>query len=221
MMSDAERAEIAERALDGFDRMVTVGREIAKVPILAMPQYRAAVEDLYEIAQKLLLANENMARWLNRFLQFDFRAPDARGRFLELAQEYQTTKTGAGFRSLKFSCGDIGIIYARNIATKIPEMFPQDQQAAEKARRAFTYIIHADDDMVAFIYDTVVPDIDRFVADAEHHVDRSELNFAEERRLKFKVAAAPISERLERLGSGLSDLVLECARLAERPVTLV
>jgi hypothetical protein len=211
----------AESALDGIDRMVTVGREIAKVPALAMPQYRAAVEDLYQIAQKLLLANENMARWLNRFLQFDFRAPDARGRFLELVGEYRTTRTGPGFESMKWSCHDIGIIYRRNIETKIPEMFPKDHQAAEEAQRAFNYIINADDDMVAFIYETVVGEIDRFVSDAEHHVDRSDLNFAEERRLQFKVAAAPISERLERLGGGLSDLVLQCARLAERPVTLV
>jgi hypothetical protein len=210
----------AQRALDSIDRFVSVGGEIAKVPILAMPQYRAAAEDLYEIAQKLLVANENMARWLNRFLQFDFRAPDARGRFLDLVQDYRTTKAGPGFRDMKFSCGDIGIIYHRNIATKIAEMFPQDRQAGVEAEQAFIALSTADDDMVVFIYDTVVGDIDAFVSDAERYVDRSDLNGAEARRLQFKVAAAALSERLERLGSGLSDLVLQYARLAERPVTL-
>jgi hypothetical protein len=210
----------AQRALDSVDHFVSVGVEIAKVPILAQPQYRPAAEDLYQIAQKLLVANENMARWLNRFLQFDFRAPDARGRFLDLVQEYRTTKAGPGFRSMKFSCGDIGIIYQRNIAIRIAEMFPQDRQAGMDAHEAFLALSNADDDMVAFIYDTVVGALDRFVADTERDIDRSDLNAAEAGRLEFKVAAAALTERLERLGSGLSVLVLEYARLAQRPVTL-
>lgn len=74
--------------------------------------------------------------------------------------------------------------------------------------------------MVAFIYDTVVGGIDEFVQDAEQHVNRSDLNSAEARRLEFKVASAELSERLERLASGLADLVLQYARLAGRPVTV-
>ena len=210
----------AQHALDSVDRFISVGGEIAKVPILAKPQYRPAAEDLYEIAQKLLVSNENMARWLNRFLQFDFRGPDARGRFLALVKDYRTTKAGPGFRNMKFNCGDIGLLYQRNIAKEMDTMFPQDPQAASEAERAFNGLSNADDDMVAFIYDTVVGEIDRFVSAAEQDVDRSDLNAAEARRLQFKVASAELSERLERLGSGLSDLVLQYARLAERPVTL-
>lgn len=209
----------AHQALDSIDRFIGVA-EIANLPILAMPEYRAAADDLYQIAQKLLVANENMSRWLNRFLYFDFRAPDARGRFLDLVQNYQTTKAGPGFRDMKFSCGDISIIYQRNIAGKIVEMFPQDEQAVEEARRVFIDLGNADQDMVAFIYDTVVGHIDKFISDAEHDVDRSDLNSAEARRLQFKVATAKLSERLERLAGGLSDLVLQYARLAKRPVTL-
>ena len=121
---------------------------------------------------------------------------------------------------MKFSCGDIWVIYQRNIAGQIAGMFPLDPAAGEEARQAISDLGSADADMVAFIYDTVVTAIDEFVRDAEEHVDRSDLNAAEARRLAFKVASAQLSERLERLASGLSDLVLRYARLAERPVTL-
>jgi hypothetical protein len=207
-------------ALDSVDRFIKVAAEIAKLPILGQPHYKAVAEDLYKIAQKLLVANENMARWLNRFLHFDFRAADARARFLVLVQDYRTTKAGAGFRDMKFSCGDISTIYRRNIENKLGDMFPQDEGAREEARRAFINLADADVDMVAFIYDTVVGGIDDFVGDAERYVDQSDLNSAEARRLAFKVASASLSECLERFGGGLSDLVLDYARLAERRVTL-
>lgn len=207
-------------ALDSIDRFIRVGGEIAAVPLLAMPPYRAAADGLYEIARRLLDANENMARWLNRFLWFDFRDPNARSRFLELVQDYRTTKAGPGFRDMKFSCGDIWVIYQRDIADQIAGIFPFDPAAGEDARQAFSDLGSADADMVAFIYDAVVTAIDEFVRDAEQHVDRADLNAAETRRLEFKVASAQLSERLERLAGGLSDLVLRYARLAERPVTL-
>lgn len=207
-------------ALDSVDRFINVATEIAKLPILGLQHYKAAAEDLYQIAQKLLVANENMARWLNRFLYFDFRATDARERFLVLVQDYRTTKVGSGFRGMKFSCGDLSTIYSRNIEGKLDDMFPQDESTREEARWAFFDLGNADVDMVAFIYDTVISSIDEFIGDVEHHVDQSDLNSAEARRLAFKVASASLSERLEQFGGGLSDLVLQYARLAERRVTL-
>jgi hypothetical protein len=161
-----------------------------------------------------------MSRWLNRFLYFDFRAPDARAQFLNLVQDYQTTKAGAGFRNMKFSCGDISIIYQQNIASKIAEMFPQDEHVAEEARRVFIDLGNADQNMVAFIYDTVIGRIDEFISGAEPEVDRSDINGAEALRLQFKVASAKLLEHLQRLAGGLSDLVLQYAHLANRPVTL-
>src|ERR1700751_4218309 len=118
-------------ALDSVDRFIRVAGDMAKLPILAMPQYRAAAHDLYQMAQRLLTANEAMARWLNRFLLFDFRDQNARSQFLKLVEDYRTTKAGPGFRDMKFSCGDIYTIYARNIATKIKDIFPEAQQAGE------------------------------------------------------------------------------------------
>jgi hypothetical protein len=73
----------SQPALDSIDEFIKVGREMARVPLLMMPEYRVAAEGLYEIAQKLLDANENMARWLNRFLLFDFQTSDARARARE------------------------------------------------------------------------------------------------------------------------------------------
>jgi hypothetical protein len=208
------------QALDSIDRYIKVGARMAKLPILTKPEYRPAVEDLYQITRKLLVANENMARWLNLFLQFDFRQPDARGQFLKVAGDYRTTKSSQGFHDMKFSCGDIWIIYDRNIAAKLPQMFPDDREAAETARTALLDLTDADNDMVAFIYDTVVAGIDAFVRDAESCINRSDLNGAETARLEFKVASGDLSARLERFAAGLADLLLTYARLAQRPVTL-
>jgi hypothetical protein len=210
----------SQSGLDSIDRFIRVGGEMAKVPILANPQYRAAADDLYQIARRLLDANENMVRWLNRFLLFDFRDTNARAHFLDLIMDYRATKAGGGLRDMKFSCGDIYFIYQRNIADKIAGIFPQDRETGEEAKRAFTALGDSDADMVAFIWGTVVTGIDEFVRNAEHCLDRSDLNGAEAQRLAFKVASSHLSERLDRFESGLSDLVLQYARLANRPVTL-
>ena len=92
-------------------------------------------------------------------------------------------------------------------------MFPHDQKTVEEARRVFVDLGNADQDMVAFIYDTVVGDIDNFIADAERDVDRSDLNSAEARRLEFKVASAKLSERLERLAQA-GYPIWSCSTLA-------
>ncbi|MFI7642294.1 hypothetical protein [Nonomuraea sp. NPDC049400] len=206
--------------LDSIDRFIGIARDIANNPVLAMPQHRAMAEDLYQIANKLLIANENMVRWLNRFLYFDFRDADARAKFLELIQDYRGARAGSVFHNMKWNCGDIWLIYQRHIAGNIDAMFQEDRQSAEEAKHAFDDLSNADEGMVTFIYNTVVGNIEGFIHDAEHHIDRSDVNLAETRRLAFKVASAELSKRLERFAGELADLVLQYARLAERPVTL-
>lgn len=210
----------SHQALDSVDEFILVAKGITTLPILAHQEYREAAESLYQITQKVLLANENLARWLNRFLQFDFRVPGARGLFLALIGEYRTARSGGELRAMKFNCGEVRWIYDNKIAPRIGDLYPHDSRLGDQARLTFEALGNADDDMVAFIYDTVIGGIDAFLHDAEPAVDRSDLNSAEAKRLSFKVASAEMSERLERLAGGLSDLVLEYARLAQRPVTL-
>jgi hypothetical protein len=210
----------SQHALDAIDEFITVGSRIAELPVLAEREYRGAAENLYQIAAKLLVANENLGRWLFTFLHFDFRAADARSEFLALAKDYRTAKTGGDLRKMKFDCGEILSIYDNNVAPRIDDMFPHDSEATSRARLAFETLGTADADMVAFIYDTVIGGIDSFLRDTEIAVDGSDLNSAEARRILFKVESATLSERLERLAGGLSDLMLKYARLAQRPVTL-
>lgn len=99
-------------------------------------------------------------------------------------------------------------------------MFQRDPAACDRAREAFEKLGDADQELVNFIYQTVLEGIDRFLSDAEVAVDRSDHNEAERRRLSFKAESAVLSERLERLGGGLSELILRYAQLARRPVTL-
>ena len=210
----------AREALDRIDRFIQVASSIARLPLLQKAEYRPAAEDLYLIAQKLLVSNENMARWLNLFLQFDFRQADARGQFMNLAGSYATAKSGQAFHDMKFNCGDSGMIYYRNIDAKVPQMYAEDRKAADAARVAFADLSNADNDMVAFIYDTVVSGIDGLVDRTEAHLENSDVNAAEAERLRFKVDTRDLSARLIRFANELSDLVLTFAGLARRPVTL-
>lgn len=206
------------RALDSIDLFIKHATRMAKLPILAEPEYQPTAIDLLEIAQKLMISNENMARWLNSFLLFDF-TPDAGGAFRKLVGEYRTTKAGPGFHDMKFRCGDIWTIYHRNIHSKLPELLPNDNAAANAVRHALDELSNADDDLVAFIYDTVIGGIDHFVDTAEDRLDQGDINGAEAARLRFKADARNLSTRLVSFAGGLADLVLAYARLADRPVT--
>jgi len=83
--------------LEIFDKFISIASGLAELPQLVLPQYRDAAQDLYEIAQKLLSANENLSRWLYKFLYFDFRQQDARTKFLDLVGDYRT--------SIRWRCG--------------------------------------------------------------------------------------------------------------------
>ena len=119
---------------------------------------------------------------------------------------------------MKFSCGDIDLIYEQKIKGRMDELFVQDKAARDEAESAFIDLGHADTNMVAFIHDQVIESIDAFILDVKS--DANNLNRAESRRLDFNVASSDLSERLVRFGSQLSDLVLQYARLAGRSVTL-
>lgn len=206
-------------ALESIDKFVGVAKELARLPALVLPQYQSSAQDLYEICQRLLAANENLSRWLYRFLYFDFRHTEARTRFLELVQEYKTMKHGPEFQKLKFSCGDIGSVYYRNISSRIGNWFTS-QAKREEVEGIFQALTDADRDMVAFTYDRVIARIDDLVKQTEDHVDVGAMNDAEEVRLRFKAELREITERLEKFSGELADLVVSFANIARVPVTL-
>ncbi|SDM39918.1 hypothetical protein SAMN05421823_11320 [Catalinimonas alkaloidigena] len=206
-------------ALESLDKFVGVAKELARLPALLLPQYREAAQDLYEICQRLLAANENLSRWLYRFLYFDFRHPDARTRFLTLVQEYRTMKHGPDFQKLKFSCGDIGAIYYRNISAKLGNWFTRKTRR-EEVEGIFQMLTNADNDMVAFTYDQVIACLDKLLGEAEAHMDTGREEEAEAVRLKGKAELRAVTERLEKFSGELADLVVSFAAIAQVPVTL-
>jgi hypothetical protein len=206
-------------ALDIFDKFISIAKELAKLPQLVLPQYRAAAQDLYEIAQKLLTANENLSRWLYRFLYFDFRRQDARTQFLDLIRDYKTMKQGPEFRQLKFSCGDIAAIYYRNVASKLGDWL-SDQTKLKEAQSMFAALSDADRDLVSFTYDQVVKALDTAIDDIESRVEAGAMDDAELRRLQAKADMKDVTERLEAFAGALSELVISFAGIARAPVTL-
>lgn len=211
---------IASHALDSVDQFLEVGSNLADMAALAEEAYRGAANDLYLIARKLLESNENLVKLLNRFIYFDFRAADAREKYLALAQEYENEKSSPEFHRMKFNCGDIKHIYIYRLKDQLDGLVLPDSVAADQIAHAFEDLGDADGPMIAFIYDSVVGAVDGFLAQAGRAVDRLDYNSAESARLAFKVDVSGISGRLTRLANGLSDLIIRFAAQAHRPVTL-
>jgi hypothetical protein len=205
--------------LEVFEKFIDIGKEIARLPQLVLPQYQAAARDLYEISQRLLTANENLSRWLYRFLYFDFRQTDSRSRFLELVRDYKTMKQGAEFRQLKFSCSDISAIYHRNIASKLGNWFT-DETRRREVEGTFKRLSDADGSLVVFTYEHVVRNLDRAADEMETRVENGAIDDAESVRLRTKTEMKDITGRLESFAGELSDLVISFAATARAPVTL-
>ena len=206
-------------SLDIFDKFIGIAKEIAKLPALVLPQYKDAAQDMYQICQKLLTANENLSRWLHRFIYFDFRQQNSRTEFLRSMQEYKTMKNGPEYQQLKFSCSDISGIYYQHISSKIGDWFT-NKQKREEVEGIFASLTDADRAMVSFTYDEVINRLDNFLTKVEQHVDSGVLNDAEVERLKFKVDSKDITETLGRFSGELSDLVINFAQIAQVPVTI-
>jgi hypothetical protein len=208
-----------QATLNIFDKFIDIAKEIAKLPALVLPQYQTAAQDMYRICQKLLTANENLSRWLNRFIYFDFRAVNARSEFLRTIQEYKTMKNGPQFQQLKFSCHDISSIYYQNISSKIGNWFANEQKR-EEVEGIFNTLTDADSSLVDFTYDHVIAKLDLFVNMSEQSVDSGMMDDAEKRRLEFKAEIKVITERLEKFSNELTDLVINFAEIARISVTL-
>lgn len=203
-------------ALGVISKFIDIGKEIAKLPALVLPQYKSAATDFYQICQKLLKVNENLSRWLHRFRYLDLSDLNA----TSLAfQEYRSKRPGPEFQQMKPSCYDISNIYYRDISSKIGLWF-SNQQKREEAEGIFNRLTDADEDMVSFVFDIVISRLDKFVDEVENEFDVGNLNRAEELRLKFKSETKEIAQQLEKFSSDLSDLTISFAKIARVPITL-
>lgn len=142
-------------AVDILDKFIGLGKELAKLPALVLPQYQPCAVDLYNIYQRILKANENVSRWFYRFLYFDFQSPNAHSEFLKAIQEYKTMKAGPELQKLEFSCHDIQGIYHQNIQSKIGTWFA-DQCKTEEAKGIFERLTDADRSMGTFVTDEFI-----------------------------------------------------------------
>jgi phosphohistidine phosphatase SixA len=218
IMEDSKTPE-TKAALNIIENFIDLGKQVAKLPALVLPQYQSAANDLYRISQVILKSNENLSRWLNRFRYFDFIQADARKDFLQAMQEYKAMKSGPDFQQLKFSCHDLAKVYYSNIASKIGNWF-SNQQKKEEAEGIFSALTDADQNMLAFVSDAVISQIDEFLENVEELVDSGNLEEAERNRLALKRDTTDIVAALENFGGGLSALVIEFANIAKRPITL-
>lgn len=205
--------------LDLIEQFISLGKELAKLPALVLPQYQPAAADLFEICKKILTANENSARWLHRFRYFDFKHSDARSNFLSAVQEYRSLRSGPQFQQLKFSCGDISQVYYRNISSKLGGWFSNSQKF-EEAEGIFTKLTDADMEMVDFLQEHILAKLDNYLGQIETQIDSGNVEEAEKLRLELKAETGEVVQFLERFGDALSELVLDFSKIARVPLTL-
>ncbi len=207
---------------EGFElieQFISIGKEIAKLPALILPQYQSAAADLFEICKKILTSNENMAKWLHRFRYFDFKHPDARSNFLAAVQEYRSFRTGSQVQQFKFSCGDISQIYARNISSKLGGLFSSSYKL-EQAEGVFAKLTDFDLEMVAFLQVNILRTLNNYLDQCEPVVDGGNMENAEKLRLELKLETGEVVQYLEKFSDGLSELVLDFAKIARVTLTL-
>jgi hypothetical protein len=205
--------------LDLIEQFISLGKELAKLPALVLPQYQPAAADLFEICKKILTANENLARWLHRFRYFDFSDPDARSKFLAAVQEYRSLRTGPAFQQLKFSCGDISQVYYRNISSKLGGWFSSSHKL-EEAEGVFAKLTDADLEMVDFLQEHILKKLDGYLGETDTVIDIGNMENAEKLRLELKLDTGEVVQYLEKFSNELSDLVLEFGKIARVPLTL-
>jgi hypothetical protein len=212
-------AAATKEGLELTQKFIGLGRELVKLPALVLPEYQPATRDLYEICKKILTANENTARWLHRFRYFDFKASDARSKFLGLVREYRALRAGPEFKKLKFNCSDIGQIYYRDISSKLARWFA-DSTVRENAAGLFQKLTDTDLAMVEFLEEGVFKALDDVLDRMEKEVDAGTIENAEGLRLQLKSETKEVVTYFERFSDDLSDLVLSFAKLARVPLTL-
>lgn len=206
--------------LDSMSRFIRIANELANNPALLSQQDRnEAAEALYDICRMVLTANENLTRWLRRFLDFDFNQGGAGAEFKELEKKYDNVKNGPELHQLKFRCGDIGKIYRDGIQPRLGGWFVS-RRKREEAKRIFEELSGADLGMIIFISDDVIEPLNEFVGEVEKHVDAQDMNAAEASRLKYKAEFGELSKQLEMFNGELARLVVHFANIARRPVTL-
>ena len=79
-----------DTALQIYDRFITVGNKLVSV---LTPQYKLAAKALFKITDLLLLANQNLLRWIHEFELFDFDTEKEKT-FKEFAQSLKNLRVG-------------------------------------------------------------------------------------------------------------------------------
>jgi hypothetical protein len=205
--------------LELIEQFISIGKELAKLPALILPQYQPAAADLFEICKKILTANENMAKWLHRFRYFDFKHPDARSNFLAAVQEYRSLRAGPQVQQLKFSCGDISQVYYRNISSKLGGWFSSPYKLKE-AEDVFVKLTDSDLEMVDFLQEHILKKLNNYLDQVEPVIDVGNMENAEKLRLELKLDTGEVVQYLEKFSDGLSELVLNFSKIARVPLTL-
>ncbi|RDC65052.1 hypothetical protein [Adhaeribacter pallidiroseus] len=191
---------------------------LCKLFDVIIPDFKGCADDLQEVCNKILEANKNVVKWINKFRDFDLSDSKYKNKFSNLVGEYRELKTGKGYQTLKFDCRQIERIYNERIGrNKLKELFSEDK--LELAALAFEELSAADAVLVEFVHKEVFESLDEVCTSMETAINEGNLKAANIAQMKFKVISFPVYSRLQEIGNGLSDLVIKFHDLADRKST--
>lgn len=211
MQEDSNQSMLSnvETGLNSIEKLIPILRSIIGVVI---PDFHACASGFEEICKKLLDANENLVRWINNFRDFDLTAPDAVEEFRRLTGNYRELKTGKQYQVLKFDCSEIETIYHFKIAGRLGNIFAGKK--LEETKKVFERLTQADAELVSFIHNEIFEQLDSVCNSMEIAIDQGNLDAAEIARLQFKLTSNDMMKRLQEIGSGLTELVLDFRKVS-------
>ncbi len=136
-----------DTALQIYDRFISVGNKLVSV---LTPQYKPAAKALFKITDLLLLANQNLLKWIHEFELFDFDTEKEKT-FKELAAKFSEFRNGPEYDLIITHCTQIGAIYKENLEGIIRHFMTKDKNKFGDAGKIFLDLIHSDDAAVKFV----------------------------------------------------------------------
>jgi hypothetical protein len=204
MLPGTPSADEINKGLVATEKLIGMLRPLKE---LVIPAYSDTASSFEQICKRLLDANESVVRWINAFRDFDTSDPALVEKFRSLAAEYRVLKTGHGSQDLKFHCSEIETIYNNNIRGKLRSLFGGSK--LKEAEGVFNELCQADALLVGFVHEQLFGQLDMVCTAMEQAIDKNDLRVAENARLEYKVRSESLVRRLQEIGNGLADLVVE------------
>jgi len=206
-------------AIDIMKGLIGIGKDLTSIIKDAFSKDKQAVKDLYELYQMLLKSNQFLLQWVYRFQFFDFNKQNAKDDFHSLLREYSDMKNSPDFQKMKISCYDIKRLYGKKIDGTFLKWFKKKERKEEVAK-IFEFLMNADNEMIEFIYETVIKDLEDFISKADCLLIKEETEEANIARNSYRIETKDQINQIQEIIDEFTVLINELANMYKQPLTI-